>query len=46
MSGLVAHKLSDFKWHHGGADETDKSVTGGSDNEIREGLFMLDGKTS
>ena len=46
MSGVVAHNVSGFIWHRGGANETDKSVTGASDNEIRGGLFVLDGKTS
>ena len=46
MSGVVAHNMSGYKWHRGGTDESDKSVTGGSDNEIRGGLFRLDGKTS
>ena len=45
MSEVVAHNVSGFIWHRGGANETDKSVTGGSDNEIRGGLFVLDRKT-
>ena len=45
MSGVVTHNMSGFNRHRGGANETDKSVTGGSDNEIRGGLFVLDRKT-
>ena len=46
MSGVVAHNMSGFNRLRGGANETDKSVTGGSDNEIRGGIFVLDGGTA
>ena len=46
MFGFVAHNMSGFRLHRGGANETDKSVIGGSDNEIRVGLFVLDGTTT
>ncbi len=42
MSGVVTHNMSGFIWHYGGANETDKSVTGDSDDEIRGGFFVLD----